>query len=294
MSSNPGQYGKKLLLVVFMSQLLTCTSVSKEEKSETLDRILRVEEEPKVVASLETPTEEEDSKPDPQSAPETTEPTATPIPEPQPTPLPTPVVEASPQPTPTPQATPPAEPSPTAMPAARPTSPSGISQRPAPNLKQPQKLDLPLPRGVVHADLFHFLNVHADMIVAYQPLIEEWNLYAKAFSSGNRAGEDEIAGLRARVRENLARAHWLFVWGVFQASNSLLSPQKNMQLIVDRQTDFIERMNVLVFLMIEMQSAGMKTNHRNFLREFYKYINLKHFKRPMRDRPAKPMGTLRP
>ena len=129
---------------------------------------------------------------------------------------------------------------------------------------------------------------------AYQPLSEEWNLYSKLFVAGSKASDDEIAGLRARIRENLARTHWLFVWGVFQSSSAMLSPQKNTQLIMDRQQDFIERINVLVFLMTEMQNAGMRVDHRGFLRDFYKHINAKHFKRPLRDRPAKPLGTLRP
>ena len=129
---------------------------------------------------------------------------------------------------------------------------------------------------------------------AYQPLSEEWNLYSKFFVAGSKASDDEIAGLRARIRENLARTHWLFVWGVFQSSSAMLSPQKNTQLIMDRQQDFIERINVLVFLMTEMHNAGMRADHRGFLRDFYKHINAKHFKRPLRDRPAKPLGTLRP
>ncbi|MBM3381242.1 MAG: hypothetical protein FJY29_02260 [Betaproteobacteria bacterium] len=185
---------------------------------------------------------------------------------------------------------------PTATPTPAPTIdlPGGVRAKPAPNLQQPARMDLPLPRGVVHADLFHFINAHAEVIATYQPLAEEWKLYARMFTPESNISVDEIAALRARVRENLARAHWLFAWGVFQASGQLLTLNQKYTLMVDRQQDFIERMNILVFLMGEMQASGMKTNHRAFLREFYKYVNTKHFKRPMRDRPGKPVGPLNP
>lgn len=181
-----------------------------------------------------------------------------------------------------------------APPSATQSTPLGLSIKPAPNLKQPDKLAMPLPRGVVHSDLLHFINLHADVMSPYQPLADEWSIYSKVFSLGSTSSDEEVSGLRIRVRENLARSHWLFVWGVFQASNVMLNPQKQVHLLVDRQSDFIERMNVLVFLMSEMQAGNMNTDHRTFLRDFYKYINLKYFKRPMRDRPSKPIGQLRP
>lgn len=239
---------KKMKIIVRLTSTLfamSCTSVKQEGKKETLERVLRVEEETKI-----SQAKEPDEK----------------------------IIL-------TPAATP------AALGA---TLPSGIADKPAPNVVQPSNLNLPLPRGYVHADLFHFLNAHADIMSAYHPLSEEWVLYSKLFAAGSKASGDEITGLRARIRENLARTHWLFVWGVFQSSSAMLSPQKSTQLIMDRQQDFIERINVLVFLMTEMQSAGMRADHRGFLRDFYKHMNAKHFRRPLRDRPAKPLGTLRP
>jgi hypothetical protein len=259
------RYWTSFSLLCVAGFCVTCTSISKSKQKETLERILKVEEEP---ATKQTAT-----RPSAATQAETT-------------PTVSPAVAAS---TPVPAAS-------TVTPAPSPLieTPTGIRTKPAPNLKQPARMDLPLPRGVVHADLFHFINVHAEVIAAYQPLVEEWKLYARVFTPGSSASVDEIAGLKARVRDNLARSHWLFVWGVFQASGALLSQNQNLTLMVDRQQDFVERMNVLVFLMAEMQSAGMKTNHRGFLREFYKHVNVKHFKRPMRDRPGKPVGPLGP
>lgn len=263
------------MVLCFVSlQSVMCTSVSKNEQKETLERILKVEEVP-APEQLDEPQPEKILKATPTAVAAT------------PTAAPTAIPTAAPTATPTAVA---ATPSPT--PAL--DLPYGIRSKPAPNLQQPARMDLPLPRGVAHADLFHFINIHADVIATYQPLLEEWKIYARVFALGSQASVDEVSGLKARVRENLARSHWLFVWGVFQSSATLLSQNQNLSLMVDRQQDFVERMNVLVFLMNEMQAAGMKTNHRGFLREFYKHVNNKHFKRPMRDRPNKPVGPLNP
>ncbi|MEN9528861.1 MAG: hypothetical protein RI932_734 [Pseudomonadota bacterium] len=255
------------MVLCFVSlQSVMCTSVSKNEQKETLERILKVEE----VLALEQ-SEEPQPETNLKAIPTVVAATPTAAPTAAPT-----VVAATPSPAPVLDL------------------PYGIRTKPAPNLQQPARMDLPLPRGVAHADLFHFINIHADVIATYQPLVEESKIYARVFTPASQASVDEISGLKARVRENLARSHWLFVWGVFQSSAALLSQNQNLSLMVDRQQDFVERMNVLVFLMNEMQAAGMKTNHRGFLREFYKHVNNKHFKRPMRDRPNKPVGPLTP
>ena len=208
-------------LFLVASFCVTCASISKQEQDETLERLLMDEEG----AAKEGAAKEKNDAEDSESMDSGSEPTEVAN-------APPPIVESV-----------------------------GVRPKPAPNLQQPARMDLPLPRGVVRADLFHFINAHADVIAAYQPLTEEWKLYARIFAAGGAASVDEIAGLRARVRENLARSHWLFVWGIFQASGALMGQNSNLTLLVDRQQDFIERMNVLVFLAAEMQEAGMKTNH---------------------------------
>jgi hypothetical protein len=103
---------------------------------------------------------------------------------------------------------------------------------------------------------------------------------------------DEFLLYRGRVRENAARTHWLFVWGIYQTSQSLLSGQRSRNLIVDRQQDFVTRMRTLVFLMSELELAGMKAEYRTYLRDFYKGMSAKYFKRTLKDRPAKSRGPL--
>lgn len=237
---------KNLTCLFFLSAffLQNCASVTTEEKAETLERILRLEQEKSLLAKSAEIT-----------------------------------------PTPTPTATPESPPELASQNVPQNMSaPPGISQKPAPNLMQPDQLELPLPRGVVHSDLVNFKSVYSDLMGAYQPLSDEWLLYSKVFATSGRSNDEEILSLKIRVRENLARSHWLFVWGISEASSSMLHPEKQIHFLVDRQSDFVDRMNVLIFLMMEMQAAGMKTDHRSYLRNFYKHINLRYFKRPLRDR----------
>ncbi|MEY4064221.1 MAG: hypothetical protein RIR26_429 [Pseudomonadota bacterium] len=289
------------LAAKFCFSLMVLTSLSgcvtsETEKKETLERILQVDDG----KELEVPDEpapqakaqaEEKEASGPKDKSQTVA-VATPVPDSKP---PTEVKPPA-------EVTPPTEvkaaeqrPAPAGIdlpPLA--TEPPGIGNRPAPNVVQPQTLKLPLPRGVVHSDIFQFLNTNADIVASYQPLSDEWKVFQNAFSTGQQASEDEVGGLRLRVRENLARTHWLFVWGLYQSSLSLLTPQKNLQLSMDRMQDFVERMNVLVFLMGEMKAGGMRADYKTYLRSYYKFANTKYFKRPMRNKEGKPDSPIAP
>ncbi|NBO37399.1 hypothetical protein EBU99_02315, partial [bacterium] len=173
-------------------------------------------------------------------------------------------------------------------------APVGLAKKPALNVVQPVQLNLPLPRGVEHSDFLQFETAHSEIMAAYQPLSKEWLLFAKSFSKGRRASEEEVAALRIRVRENLAGTHWLFVWGVQQTSIMLLGNNPQKSFLIDRQQDFLERMNLLLFITGELQAAKMRADYRGFLRDFYKHANAKFFKRPLRDRSPRPESLIRP
>lgn len=163
-----------------------------------------------------------------------------------------------------------------------------------PALPRSTRLNLPLPRGSSHADLVHFLNAYTSLMQAYKPFENEWRLFSGLFSKGAQLGPDEFLQYRVRVRENPDRTHWLFVWGVYETSNALLGGQRSASLLLDRQQDFTNRMRTLVYLMSELELAGMKAGYRDFLRVFYKNLSAKYFKRILRDRPAKPRGLIEP
>lgn len=176
--------------------------------------------------------------------------------------------------------------------AQKPATREKISLPPA--LPRSTQLNLPLPRGSAHADVLHFLNAHASIMQAYKPYLSEWQLFSGLFSKNVQVGPDDFLQYRIRVRENPDRTHWLFVWGVYEASNALLSGKGATSLLVDRQQDFISRMRTLVYLMGELELAGMKADYRMFLRKFYKNMSAKYFRRILKDRPAKPPSLISP
>lgn len=176
-----------------------------------------------------------------------------------------------------------------------PEEPAKLAQPIAPSSPaQSTQLDLPLPRGVAHADLLHFMNSHSTLMLAYMPLLNEWQVFSQLFSDSGRIGSDDFLLYRARVRNNPARTHWLFVWGIHQTSHALLAGKRSESLLIDRQKDFILRMRTLVYLMSELELAGMKAEYRSFLRQFYKGVSVKYFKRSLKDRPVKPRGLIEP
>jgi hypothetical protein len=163
-----------------------------------------------------------------------------------------------------------------------------------PALPRSTRLNLPLPRGTSHADLLHFFNAYSSVMQAYKPFEKEWQIFIGMFSKEAQLGADEFLQFRVRVRENPDRTHWLFVWGVFDTSKALLNGKRTADLLVDRQQDFIVRMRTLVYLMSELELAGMKANYREFLRNFYKNVSSKYFKRVLKDRPSKPRSLIAP
>ncbi|MEN9810777.1 MAG: hypothetical protein RLZZ488_2344 [Pseudomonadota bacterium] len=153
---------------------------------------------------------------------------------------------------------------------------------------------LPLPRGVAHSDLLQFINAHAEVISPYQPMQREWNSYARAFASQASAGELELEAMRLRISQDFPRAHWLFVWGLHQTSLLLLNQNGKSAFLIDRQEDFLARISVMLFLSGELDALTRRSEYRDVLRRFYKYANVKYFKRKLSDRPEKPEGLLRP
>ncbi|MFZ9519218.1 MAG: hypothetical protein ACO3A4_01965 [Silvanigrellaceae bacterium] len=198
-----------------------------------------------------------------------------------------PVAVATPAPTPS------SSPVVAATPAPTPSSSPVVAATPAPtNLRAAPRL--PFPRGVNHSDLLQFINAHADVAQVYQPLFKEWTIYSRFFSESANATDVELAGLKVRVKEDFARAHWLFSWGMLQTSFGLLGKGVESGFLIDRQEDFLEKMSVLLFLATELQSASGRPEYRETLKKFYKNVNAKFFKRPLTDRPPKPEGVLRP
>ncbi|NBW80371.1 hypothetical protein EBR21_01325 [bacterium] len=263
-----------LALPAFGCVLMSCQTVDHNEKKEVLEKILGVDG---IVAEDSGQTEDADGASavvtNPAPAPSTT-----PAPEPSPTATPEPVPEPSPTAT---EAR-----SPQALPKAEPLAPKRSSAKIAPRL--------PLPRGVNHSDLLQFLNAHADVVQVYQPLLKEWMLYARSFSDRASASEVELNGLKLRVKEDFARAHWLFSWGLLQTSFGLLGKAGEPVFLMDRQEEFLNRMSVLLFISTELQSASGRPEYRETLKKFYKNANAKYFKRTLSDRPPKPEGVLRP
>ncbi|MEN9825686.1 MAG: hypothetical protein RI953_1431 [Pseudomonadota bacterium] len=255
-----------LALLVLGCVLMSCKTVSHGEKKEVLEKILGVDE---IVVEDSGQTEDTNGA----SAVVTT-------------PASAPAAEPSPAPTaePSPAVNPKAESQP--LPKTAPALPQRSTSKVAPRL--------PLPRGVNHSDLLQFLNAHADVAQIYQPLVKEWMFYARSFSDRANASEIELNSLKLRVKEDFARAHWLFSWGMLQTSFGLLGKGGESGFLIDRQEEFLGRMSVLLFLATELQTASGRPEYRDTLKKFYKNANAKYFKRPLSDRPSKPEGVLRP
>jgi hypothetical protein len=265
-----------LALLVLGCVLMSCKTVSHVEKKEVLEKILGVDE---IVVEDAGRAEDTDGA----SAVVTTSASAL-APTAEPSPAPT--AEPSPAPTaePSPAVNPKAESQP--LPKTAPALPQRSTSKVAPRL--------PLPRGVNHSDLLQFLNAHADVAQIYQPLVKEWMFYARSFSDRATASEIELNSLKLRVKEDFARAHWLFSWGMLQTSFGLLGKGGESGFLIDRQEEFLGRMSVLLFLATELQTASGRPEYRDTLKKFYKNANAKYFKRPLSDRPSKPEGVLRP
>jgi hypothetical protein len=279
-----------LALLVLGCVLMSCKTVSHGEKKEVLEKILGVDE---IVVEDSGQTEDTNGASAVVTTPASA-PAAEPSPAPTAEPSPAPTAEPSPAPTAEPSPAPTAEPSP----AVNPKAESQPLPKTAPALPQRSTSKvaprLPLPRGVNHSDLLQFLNAHADVAQIYQPLVKEWMFYARSFSDRANASEIELNSLKLRVKEDFARAHWLFSWGMLQTSFGLLGKGGESGFLIDRQEEFLGRMSVLLFLATELQTASGRPEYRDTLKKFYKNANAKYFKRPLSDRPSKPEGVLRP
>lgn len=265
----------RMLVLMFCTQLFSCVSNLEQEKEKVLSELLKDQQENAMSV------EQADAAPRPPSTP------ADGVSE-------APADEVSEAPADEVSEAPADEVSEAPADEVSETPADEVSEPPKlpPSPPQPSNLNLPLPRGVAHADLLHFVNANSGIMQSYMPLSQEWRKFSRLFSGASSVSPDELLLYRGRVRENAARAHWLFVWGIYQTSQSLLSGKRSLNLIVDRQQDFVTRMRTLVFLMSELELAGMKAGYRPYLREFYKGMSAKYFKRRLKDRPAKPRGPL--
>ena len=270
MKSTVGLWGVFVRLLGFVPSgifLVSCASTSQKDKEKVLDELLRDQRSSEAQAASAASVE---SKADEPVASEVNEPAASEVNEPAASEVDEPAASVADEPV------------------------NVGKANLAPALPRSTRLTLPLPRGSAHADLLHFINAYASVMKAYMPFAPEWRVFSGLFSKGAQFGPDEFLQYRVRVRENPDRSHWLFVWGVYETSHALLAGKRTTSLLVDRQQDFIIRMRTLVYLMSELEIAGMKAEYRNFLRVFYKNLSSKYFKRNLKDRPSKPRSLIEP
>ena len=143
---------------------------------------------------------------------------------------------------------------------------------------------LPLPATRTLFGLRRFLEDYGDAYRAYAPLQKEYKALFQGLAFLNEPDAEDLTQVRTRLRENLERAHWAFLAGVYETLDFLGNRSRDM-LHIDKEKNFLRRMTVLAFLAEELDSsAGTSDKYTGFIREFYKETSERHFGRTVKTR----------
>jgi hypothetical protein len=143
---------------------------------------------------------------------------------------------------------------------------------------------LPLPATRTLFGLRRFLEDYGDAYRAYAPLQKEYKALFQAVAFLDDPEAKDLTQVRTRLRENLERAHWAFLAGVYETLDFLGNRSRDM-LHIDKEKNFLRRMRVLAFLAEELDSsAATSDKYTGFIRELYKETSERHFGRRVKAR----------
>lgn len=143
---------------------------------------------------------------------------------------------------------------------------------------------LPLPDSRTLFGLRRFLQDYGDAYRAYAPLQREYKALFQALAFLDEPDAKDLTQVRTRLREDVARAHWAFLSGVYETLDFLGNRSRDM-LQIDKEKNFVRRMRVLAFLAEELDaSAGTRDKYTGFVRALYMETSERHFGRKVKAR----------
>lgn len=153
-------------------------------------------------------------------------------------------------------------------------------------LKKSKGVSLPFPKGISYFELQTFLEDSRTAYAAYAPLKNEYDLFARNFKSESILTEDELNSMKIRVEENFERSHWVYFYGIWDASDYLMHQSKE-SLQIDREKNFVVHMKTIAFIATALDNLSNGTSYLKFLQKNYISMSKRHFDRVLNSRDEK-------
>ena len=133
---------------------------------------------------------------------------------------------------------------------------------------QTQGMVFSLPKNTTQIAVSVFLNDYRPSFQKYSDLLNEYRAYFLGVNAKSEADAVAKEALRARVRENFERSHWVFVHGDGELNYYMASTVKGV-VVGDREENFVARMKTLSFLAKELSEISNDKKYSRFAREIY-------------------------
>ena len=148
-----------------------------------------------------------------------------------------------------------------------------------------------VPRLLHVANLKAFIQDNLAVHQSYGELKKEFFFYSNILSGEVPPSDSDFNIVKLRVKENPERAHWAFVYGLYELQNEMLKHKKYL-LVTDKEKVFVEKMRVLVFLAEEMHNVEGNNWYVGSLSKIYRRINEKEFRRIVEPKNKEPKNGL--
>lgn len=139
----------------------------------------------------------------------------------------------------------------------------------------PQRYDL--------ASLQRFLKESTTAAGGERAMRKEYQAYFQVLSSASSAEAPETAPLVQRLQEDPQKAHWAFIYGVYELTD-LLQQSAVTMLHEDRERNFVSRMRTLVFLARELDKQESEGGYTAAARKVYSDLSQRYFDRKLEER----------